>query len=217
MPCHHYLKIIITTIIILLLPAISHAATKTTKSTPFATRSGFYLGAEFGSSFVDYKKSQFNATEAANIQSIKSSGFSEHINAGFIFNKYFNGELMVNYVFKPTFYFKSGPDKTTKQHFRNNIIALLARANIPLFSPRWLLMSKLGFGYVARQGLIDPTRKQKLLRDQEYFRPVYSLGIDWRISQHWDMTASWLQAAPLSSAKLPATQFVGAGFYYRWK
>lgn len=184
-----------------------------TSKTAWPAHRGFYLGAEFGHSSVDYKKSLWNSTDAATIDSIKTSGFSEHITAGLIFSTYLAGELTVNYVEKPVVSFNNH----TSSKFRNNIVALMLRGSIPVLpSQRLLIMPKLGFGYVAREGLAAPDGKV-LLKDNEYFRPVYSVGLDWRLTPHWDMTASWLQAAPHSSVKLPATNFIGAGFYYRWR
>lgn len=174
-------------------------------------RRGFYLGAEFGSSSVNYKTSLWTAKQAATIQSIKTSGFSEHITAGLIVSPYLATELTVNYIQKPQVTFKNN----TKKHFKNNVIALMLRANLPITNQLYI-MSKLGFGYVAREGL-NGVNGEHLLDDNEYFRPVYSLGVDWRLTPHWDATASWQQAAGMQHVKLPATNFFGAGFYYRWK
>lgn len=178
---------------------------------PWPTRRGFYLGAEFGQSSVDYRKSLWPSTISNNISNIKTTGFSEHITAGLIINPYIAGELTVNYIAKPSIQFNQSKAKK----FKNNIIALLLRTQIAVYKNLYA-MAKLGIGYVAREGLNDP-QGNRLLVDKEYFRPVYNLGMDWRITAHWDLTASWLQAAGLSSAKLPATNFIGAGFYYRWK
>ena len=65
--------------------------------------------------------------------------------------------------------------------------------------------AKLGYGYIVRQGLVSGSTT--VLTDREIFRPVYGAGFDFRIHKRWHGDVSWLQAAPQSKCKLPATNF----------
>ncbi len=171
---------------------------------------GLYFGAQAGYGSVHYTNTTLPAGFGAT--QIRNSGFTPRVYLGYDFLPYLGVELTVVYMEKPEFTGIAGTRGT--QIIRNNIIALFLKAGYVVM-PRWRVYIKIGPGYVAREG-IKSTLGVTVLSDREIFRPVYGVGTDVQVYKRWYADVTWIQAAPSHRDRLPATNFIGAGVYFKF-
>ncbi len=168
---------------------------------------GFYLGALIGLSWVDY--SHFSFTPAAAPTQIIDKGLAPSFQFGYGFNSYFALETGVIYIRKPIFkHLHHGSDNG---RFKNNVVYLVAKLSL-LIKKSYRIFTKLGVGYVVRDSIID--NGAVIINGSMITRPIYALGVDYRVAQHWELELMWMQAAKLSSKQLPASNYIGVGAHY---
>lgn len=169
----------------------------------------FYFGAQFGYSSVNYTNADLLTGFAAT--SIKDSGTAIRVLLGYDYNDYLGAELSVIYAEKPIFNAING--STLPFKIKNNVVSLVAKVGLPI-CPHFRVYAKGGVGYVVRNGITFGT--VGILKEAEIFTPVYGVGAAFNFHKHWDLTASWMQAAAQSSDQLPTTNFFGIGGDFRF-
>lgn len=168
-----------------------------------------YFSALFGYSSVNYTNSILQNGITA--KSITGTGTGIKVALGYDFARLYGAEFGIIYFNKPAFRGISGlnEDKTIK----NNVIYLAAKLNLPLGS-HFFATGKAGIGYVARNGIV--VNGVTALKEGELARPVYGAGLGWIINPRWVIESNWIQAAPSHNDQLPASNYYGIGFQYRF-
>lgn len=168
---------------------------------------GFYLGALIGVTWADYSDYSFPADEVPN--KIIDVGAGPQYTFGYGFNPIAALELGAVYLRKPKF--KNLHNSPTTARFKNNVVYLTMRLSYFL-NQKLRLFAKAGVGYVVRDNVID--QGVLLVRGKAVVVPVYGVGLDYRVASHWELELAWLQAAPSSGNKLPASNILGVGAHY---
>ena len=175
---------------------------------PMSGQARYYVGAEAGYSYVHYTPAQL--PDYARPTSIKHDGFAPLARLGYIANEYFATELGWVFSHRPEFY---GIARNTRDpaKIKNDLIYWNMVTHIPL-TDDWDGILQMGMGYVIRGGIT--TNQQTVLAPHHLLRPVWGAGLVDNLTQHWQLTATWLMACAKKSQHLPTTHFAGVGLNF---
>jgi len=171
-----------------------------------------YLGLDVGYSSANYHRVNLHGGFVP--KSIRDTGISPKLTLGIDFVRWFGFEVDVVYFQKPLF---QGLGLMLRpQKVKHNLVYGALKLGIP-FPHGILIYGKVGYGYIARNGFtIDYYRLFTPLKAGEFGDFVFSLGMNYQVAHHWVLDLTWVNAPAKATAQLPASNYFGLGFVYKF-
>lgn len=175
---------------------------------------GVYLGVDVGYSNANYETVQL--AYGYTFRSVDDSGLAPQFTFGYRFNRIAGLELSVIYFHKIIFH-GVGVHPERYDKLKHNLVYLAGKFLVPVYKGFGVYV-KAGVGYVVRDrimyGTIGARQDLFLLKEGEFIRPVYGLGLNYQVTEHWILDATWVGSPEKESDQLPSSNFFGAGASY---
>ncbi len=181
-------------------------------STLAGTSRGFYLGLNAGYGVTNYHPIKFIG--AFQPTHVDDSALAPKISFGYAINRYIAAELGVFFMPKPHF---KGLQFNPQQMFKikHNVVYFVGKLSLPIamFSP----YVKFGYGYVVRDAItIRVNGPITALKGGEFANFIYGVGVNYYVTSHWILDASWMQAPSKLADQLPASNYYSVGLAYKF-
>ncbi|MBU0456366.1 MAG: outer membrane beta-barrel protein [Pseudomonadota bacterium] len=175
---------------------------------------GFYVGVQPGYADLNYTKSWLtDQTGFTSVSSVDKNGFAGRVIFGFDFNRYFAAEA--SYIYLPDVKFNHINNTKTNKSFRQQGADLAAKLTLPF--GKWAGMyGRGGMAWFHRSDIkgsfYGVTANTKL--DNEKFTPLLGGGFRVNFNENFSMDLAYTRY--FKSGDLPATNFYGIGFMYKF-
>ena len=175
---------------------------------------GIYLGADVGYSDANYETVQLSYSYS--FRSVDDTGVAPQFSLGYRFNKIAALELSVIYMSKIIFH-GVGVHPERYDKLKHNLVYLAGKFLVPLYQGLGVYV-KAGVGYVVRDrimyGTIGAQHDIFLLKEGQFACPVYGLGVNYQVTDHWILDGTWMGAPQNKHEQLPNSNFFGIGAIY---
>lgn len=177
---------------------------------------GVYLGADIGYSHADYEEVKLKY--GYSFRSVHDSGLAPQFSLGYRFNRIAGLELAVIYFSKIIFH-GVGVHPERRDKLKHNLVYLAGKFLIPVYHQLGIYI-KAGVGYVVRDrimyGTIGIQRDLFLLQEGQFVVPVYGLGLNYQVTDHWILDGTWIGSPKNEHNQLPSSNFWGVGAIYQF-
>jgi hypothetical protein len=172
--------------------------------------SGTYIGVQLGS--IGYAFSNAQLQPGFQAQSVQVPHFATRfVLFGHEFNKYFSGQVSELVPGHPVVYQNINGNLGSYDLWMNNIAGFTVKARLPLHM-RWSLFGEGGLGVVTRNGIT--IKQSTALNITNYATFLFGGGLDYRLTDNWDLLTGITVAPGQSGSKQPAAVFFSGGFDY---
>jgi hypothetical protein len=172
--------------------------------------SGTYIGVQLGS--IGYAFSNAQLQPGFQAQSVQVPHFATRfVLFGHEFNKYFSGQVSELVPGHPVVYQNINGNLGSYDLWMNNIAGFTVKARLPLHK-RWSLYGEGGLGVVTRNGIT--INQSTALNITNYATFLFGGGLDYRLTDNWDLLTGITVAPGQSGSKHPTAVFFSGGFDY---
>jgi opacity protein-like surface antigen len=173
-----------------------------------------YLEVGVGALTGDFGASQFQAVPGYTFESAELKPAAVRLAIGSEFGRYLAAQISYLRPLEWVRYNYRGADlRLESASVRLAITGLTLRPRLPV-TDRLLVYGEAGASIVTRSG-IDAPDGTPLVEEASYVALVLGGGIEYRVNDHWAVTASAVYSPGNASEAQPATSLFGAGFSYR--
>ena len=172
--------------------------------------SGSYMGVQMGS--IGYGFSNAQLQPGFQAQSVQVPHLATRfVVFGHEFNKYLAGQVTELVPAHPVSYQNINGNQESYDLWMNNIAGFTLRARLPL-RRKWALFGEGGLGVVTRNGIT--INQATALNITNYATFLFGGGLDYRLTDKWDLLTGLTVAPGQSTGHVPTSVFFSGGFDY---